>query len=138
MTREEIQQMIVSTLNGFTNAQQFGVSKVPFHTHNGVDSSLVSYADVLNAPQLYGGSVLSTGVAGSFFPSTWSVAHTATGRYTITHNLGTTSYSIVANNQSTTYVCSIVSLSANTVEIDIYNSTTLTDSAFNFILLAQS
>jgi hypothetical protein len=42
----------------------------------------------------YVGHVASGGSAGTPFPSGWSVAHTSTGVYTITHDLGDTNYEV--------------------------------------------
>ncbi len=42
------------------------------------------------------GRVSSAGVASAKFPLNWSVAHTATGFYTITHNMGHSNYAVTA------------------------------------------
>jgi hypothetical protein len=36
--------------------------------------------------------IVSSNAAGAFFPAGWSVAHTGTGLYTITHTIGNTNY----------------------------------------------
>jgi hypothetical protein len=48
-------------------------------------------------PRIYSGQVHSGGTAGSPFPSGWSVSGSG-GSYTVTHNLGTTNYVVVANS----------------------------------------
>ena len=42
MNQDEIQNLINSTLDTRETQNQYGVTKVPFHTHNGVDSPPIS------------------------------------------------------------------------------------------------
>lgn len=78
-------------------AAQFSAVPVPDHNHNGINSRRISYTDLINRPTfstpLYTGEVISN-AAGANFPTGWSVNHTGTGAYTITHNLNTTAYTV--------------------------------------------
>lgn len=90
----------------------------------------------------YVGSVTSSGTS-TFLPSGWTVAHTSTGVYTITHNLGTTNYAVnVTGTGSFSYanVPGITNIGSNTCQITIGTiqvggSVTPTDNSFNFILI---
>ncbi len=95
MNREEIQQMINDAIRMHTNAQQFGVSQVALHTHNGIDSP------VIKSPiTSYMGQVSINGSAGPIFPTGWQVVSPSVGIYIITHNLGITdkNYTIFASS----------------------------------------
>lgn len=113
-----------------------------FHKHTGADLS--SKIDIPAAQQVYGGFVNSGGTTGTPFPSGWTVATPGAGRYTITHNLATTNYSVVVSNKSAfSNVGSIVTLGSNSMEIDMYNNTvgatwSATNTSFFFILVVQS
>lgn len=89
MTPEKVQQMIQDALKNFTQAQQYGVSNVGFHTHNGVDSP------VLKTPITFFTGSVGNGNVGipNFLPTNWTaICDPDTLNYTITHNLGTTNY----------------------------------------------
>lgn len=91
----------------------------------------------VDQPVIYHGYVNSDGTEGSTFPSGWSSARTATGRYTVTHSIGTTDYSVVATPQSpATKTCTIESLSSSTFVFRVANVATaaLEDNSFMFIL----
>ncbi len=124
---------------GQTTAQSPGGSRIP---------SGLQFAWYAAVP--YIGNVNSDGTAGAPFPSDrpgvnprggtgpWSVAHTGTGDYTVTHNLGITSYVVMAvpfTNQSRSAI--VVARSTNSFEVVIFNTGTgaATDTAFFFTLL---
>ena len=101
----------------------------------------VAAGDAVNKGQLdskvYGGQVNSAGT-GVYMPSGWSSVRTSLGLYTITHNLGTTSYSVVANllvNALTGREAHIQSLSANTFAVYTFNGATTEDLNFNFVVV---
>ena len=85
---------------------------------------------------VFGGNVTSAGAAGTLFPSGWSVAHTGTGFYTITHNLGTTSYAVVTSAlDNASAISGIRSINTNTFVITTLDSTfNPADTAFHFLL----
>lgn len=125
-------------------AQQFGVSIIPNTRSTGSDSPQVDYNNLLNKPAsaavpIYSGMVVSGGTAGSFFPSGWTVTDDGTGHYTVTHNLGTTSYSVVANAVAEGLLTTIYSHLSDSFDIVIVNlSNSPTDSDLYFILTTQS
>lgn len=84
----------------------------------------------------YPGVVLSGGTAGTPFPSGWSVAHTGTGDYTITHSLGTSNYALTCTLfAATNLFININNQNTNTVEVFIKNASgTATDATFHFLL----
>lgn len=70
----------------------------------------------------YGGSVDST-CASPVLPAGWTAAvDGGTNIYTITHNLGTTAYSVVCNTNSFSLVPVLQSVNANTFTIDFENN----------------
>lgn len=87
------------------------------------------------------GSLSSTGdgSAGAVFPSGWTSAKNSTGDYTITHNLGTTDYTVVATSLNDYTVMEILTQNSNNVNIRSFVTTTgaLIDSGFNFILIQE-
>jgi hypothetical protein len=88
--------------------------------------------------KIYSGRVAAAGTAIKL-PSGWSSTKTATGKYTITHNLGTTNYTIVAiaNIRFATWEA----IATNTFTIYIYGHDNVSgdmlfqDAAFHFILI---
>jgi hypothetical protein len=103
-------------------------------------SALFTSANALNARQalgIYDGSVNANGTAG-YLPVGWSVTHTGTGDYTITHNIGTTAYVVnaTADQNSNAAAVERVIRSANSFEVIIagFNSGTFFDAAFGFTL----
>jgi len=87
----------------------------------------------------YGGYVNANGTAGTPMPSGWTTAKTGTGAYTITHNLNTTSYVVVATAAGASFhVGAIYAINANTFDISwVTMAASLQDAAFTFILLPQ-
>ncbi len=95
-----------------------------------IPSSGVTYAGIV------------TGFAGGIAPATnlptgWSSGSSGTGIYTVTHNLGTTNYSIVA----TTYkilsffgLCYITAHDANSFSVETYANGGLNNMGFSFNL----
>lgn len=71
---------------------------------------------------VYSGYINSNGTAGTPFPTGWSVAHTATGKYTVTHNLGNTNYVVVGFLVNSGFGDGqLLDRSANTFEVGYYN-----------------
>lgn len=90
-----------------------------------------------NAWHLSGKGYVVSGI-GTGMPSGWSVAHTSTGVYTITHNLGVGSGSIgaLATSQTAAVIVQWIDLSnPNTVIVHTSTLTgTATDADFSFII----
>lgn len=66
----------------------------------------------------------------------WSATRNSTGVYTVTHNLGSSSYSVVACVESSTgdLKCKIGSRGSSSFEVRVDSAGTLTNAAFNFVL----
>ncbi len=83
---------------------------------------------------VYAGSIKSDGTV-NFIPSGWSSVRNSNGNYTITHNLGTTTYA-VAVSVSDDVLNDIVAGSATTTSFDVrtftYVGATPNDRAFFF------
>lgn len=76
--------------------------------------------------------------SGSGTPSGWSVAHTNTGRYTVTHNLGISSYTVVAmvgSHPASDTAAIEISKGTNSFDVLIFFGATDWDSAFTFTLM---
>ena len=58
-----------------------GVSPVPYHTHDGVNSPRLAVSD---SSSVFSGAVNSDGTAGAFMPTGWTTSHLGSGRYAIT------------------------------------------------------
>lgn len=68
----------------------------------------------------YMGTVTS-GAAGSPFPAGWSVTNGSTGEYTITHNLGTTAYTVAALAHASNW-CQLASKGSNSFLLIFWSS----------------
>lgn len=78
----------------------------------------------------YHGRVNSAGTTFERNPAGWSVAHPSTGNYVVTHNFGTTNYTVIAiadADGSILYNCGIVSKDMNSFEVLITENLTNTD-----------
>lgn len=164
MDKNEITQLISSMIEDKAKRGLYDVTQVPYHIHNNLDSPQLSFIGLSDVPSSfsgqagrvlkvnptgtgiifsstgisYGGVVLSGGTAGTPFPAGWSVAHTGTGDYTITHNLGTTNYTFVGTLFANTgAIITFNQQNSNTMEILVKDLTgTLVDRTFSFIVLA--
>ena len=67
------------------------------HLHTGSDGSQKITTPTTTSTQVaFVGNVNSNGTASTPFPTGWSSSRITTGIYTITHNLGSTNYAVVA------------------------------------------
>lgn len=67
------------------------------HRHTGSDYTQQLSSDTSSSGgTVYAGEVQNTGTPGSVFPAGWSCAITGPATFTITHNLGTNKYVVVA------------------------------------------
>lgn len=87
----------------------------------------------------YGGYVAGNGTATSL-PAGWSSAKTGTGAYTVTHNLGSANYIVVATAAGAVFgVCSIYALNADDFDLSIVSmAAAAQDTDFTFILIPTS
>lgn len=100
--------------------------------------------DIAGGSSLYSGAVTSGGTAGTPFPSGWTVSvgsGGSVGIYTITHNLGTTAYTVVATATgafSYGNIPGVTNISSNSFQITMGTvsggSVVPTDNPFDFIL----
>jgi hypothetical protein len=92
--------------------------------------------DVLKVKLLRGGAIM--GGSSSVLPGGWTITNPGTGHYTITHNLGTTSYSVTANSAygAGGGMIAIVPI-ANSFDVYVYNETgtALINATFYFTLI---
>lgn len=84
----------------------------------------------------YGGAFDSAGTAGTPFPTGWTVSKTGTGTYLITHNLGTTSYTVAATPLGFYNIVQVASRQSTTFELYAVDRGTgaASNTAMNFIL----
>lgn len=142
---DETRQEVLKIVQQAMGKSQFGQPKVPYHTHNNIDSPQLDYNLLKNLPTtststvpIYSGQV-SSNAAGSFFPAGWTLNHAGTGSYTLTHNLGDTNYAIVVTSVSSNiYVA--VTLGTNSVDIETFDASSgsNTNADFVFILTTQA
>lgn len=87
--------------------------------------------------QTFAGRVASTGTAYRL-PSGWTSTKVSTGRYRVTHSLGTSAYTVTAEIDGTTSAVRIGNCTRATTYFDVYvyayNSTTAIDANVEFIL----
>lgn len=142
MNEQQVQQMIQQALSSWSAKSQYGVSAVPVHAHTGYDGSpKVSYGNLTNVPAAsvsYYTGVVTSNAAGTPFPSGWSVAHGSTGEYTITHDLGTTDYTVSALSHSS-YFCQLTSKGSSSFLLIWWASQSATDDCdFDFTVFPSS
>lgn len=83
----------------------------------------------------FAGTVNGDGTAANL-PTGWTSSTSSPGVYTVTHNLGTTAYSVVATsyNNGARFI-DVESMTSNTFQVFLFNVTPSgTNSNFNFIL----
>jgi hypothetical protein len=109
------------------------------NTQDDVDSVLRGRG--LIQTRVYAGTVNVGGTGGTVFPFSWSVTHNSTGNYTITHNLGTLNYVVVATPAnvaaaSDTVIGNITTKATDHVQITWATTTGVPiDQYFEFILV---
>lgn len=130
MTPEQIKQLVIQTIN--SQMSSYSTAKVPFHLHNGVDSPAIFSPTIT-----YIGLIGLTGTIG-ILPKGWSVTYNGTGDYTITHNLNSFSYSVVASPAGLTGLVDLTT-GNDVVEFSWFDaSSSPQDTPFYFILVATS
>ena len=90
------------------------------HKHLGIDMTQLLPAQT-STKNTYGGAITST--AGGVFPTGWTVAvNGSTKIFTVTHNLNTTSYSVVSIPASFALQANLLTHGINTFTIEFDNS----------------
>lgn len=163
MDKSEITQLIKDQIKAAQKEALYATSNNTYHTHNNIDSPILPLTSIGGFPTsyvgqagnalvvnssgtgisfihqstVYGGVVLSGGTAGTPFPTGWTVAHTGTGDYTITHNLGTTNYTFTGTLFANTgAIITFNTQNTNTLEVLVKDlSGNLTDRTFSFIVV---
>ena len=127
MDKSEIQRMVQDEIRKNALNAQYTVSKVPFHTHNGLDSPPISFHSLIVAPHTFSISATTNGTTnvnvfgagGAPFPLT------ITGVYLI--SLDTTAGNITVLQRANT-VCTIAK---GTVAGTLVGATSLSNTVYN-------
>ena len=119
LTQQDVARIVQDELKKQQRTDMFSVAKVPFHTHNGIDSPPLRGS---TTGTVYYGFVNNSTSAGTPFPEGWSVVNNGTGDCTITHNLGTTEYVVLATSEGTASIMSPQTRNTNTISIFSYST----------------
>lgn len=117
---------------------QFQPVPTPVHFHDGMNTPKISYNNLTDLPAAvttnsYGCSINSDGTG--TLPTGWSSA-LATGDYTITHNLGTTSYGVaITMNGDTQVAAPHWTKSTNTFVVNFWPNSGGSGASENFDVL---
>lgn len=111
------------------------------HYHNGVSGRQIYYRDIFGQKVFYG-SVNSSGVSIKL-PDGWTCSKSATGKYTVTHHIGSAAYAVVitpinfaANSDNVVFTVPSPGVSTFTVEfVQSDSPLTYINTDFNFILV---
>lgn len=131
MDTSQIQSLIRSEVQKISQVGRFGVSNTQRHIHNDIDSPYV-FQPILT----YVGEIGSNGTVG-LLPQGWTVTYNGTGSYSITHNLGTRLYSVVASAQQSTnsVVSPVLESFDDGFDANWFTSSGAADTSFTFILV---
>lgn len=110
--KKEIQQMIEQTLRksfgkriGDTPTDSFQLTNKKY-----VDNQTAAIGSV------FGGVIGANGVPTAYFPAGWTSSQLGAGDYIVTHNIGSSVYSLVVS--SAAFTTNIFSKDANTFEVN--------------------
>ena len=111
------------------------VINVPITIPAGVAATDAVRKDQLDA-KVYGGRITNGGTASvAYGPSGWTVARNSAGNTTVTHNLGTTNYSVVVTTDTQVLIGIISALATNSFTVITSNvSITAVDASYQFVL----
>lgn len=116
MNPDQIRQLVRQEIQAQSSVSRFTLNTNSRHIHNGTDSPL-AYQPIVT----YVGSVTSTG-GSTLLPAGWTVDHSATGVYTITHNLNTSLYVVTGNANSTKTVLIVTNLASNSFTVNLFET----------------
>lgn len=107
------------------------------HRHTGNDAERIQWTDIAAPiPNSAAAFMQVQSNASTFAPQGWTLNHSATGTYVITHNLGTTNYAVFATPITTkVFAVSTAKTSASTTLIFYNTSNTATDTDFLAMVL---
>ena len=135
---EELRNQLVETDKKLEEkSSEFGELKhiFDFHEHKGYDLS--KEIDIPDAGSTVYAGYIDSAATAEELPTDWTVTRTGNGQYTVTHNLGTTSYAVSLGIIGSTAIAYITmdSLNANDFKIVTWDSTpTNTDKSFTFLV----
>jgi hypothetical protein len=120
---------------------QFDALKQIVYLHKHLGFDYTKPLDSLGA-KAYSGSVAANAATSGMFPASWSCSVGTggnVGKYTITHNLATTAYTVVAVPTGIYGTATVYSQSSNSFIVETYQqsgtqSQVPTDGPFNFIM----
>lgn len=123
----------IAQIGADTSSIWFSGSSCIINGNTEINDNLTVQGDLFTQSS---GSVTSGGSSSSPFPSGWSVSNIATGRYTVTHNFGTTSYAVnITVVSSIAKVWAVESKGTNSFTVRIANTSfTLENNAFDFLV----
>lgn len=120
----DLQKQIQLGVQAGAAGARFGLNAIPRHTHNNVDSPYV-FQPILTYVGFipYTGNVINT-VLQSLIPKGWTVVYNGTGSYSITHNLNTTLYVVVASAQQSTnqIVSPVIEMFQNSFDVNWFDT----------------
>lgn len=138
MDENKIRKIVQDEIKRNEGTGRFGLKSIPFHTHNGTDSP-----SIFSPTITYTGYVPSDGLVNQspfvFLPTGWKVELMFPGTtdiYKITHNLGTSFYSVIVNQAGpggSTVVNQVVAYD-NYFEVAWFNGGTFSQKDFFFSL----
>lgn len=114
--------------------------QIQLHEHNGLQATRINASDLFGSTSssstTYAGYVAAAGTAVNL-PSGWTSTKTGTGAYTVTHNLGTTGYALVATSAGGAFgVCAVYAINANDFHLSIVSTAaSFQDTDFTFVLV---
>lgn len=131
---------LTNFLNGtnipWANLNFTGSNITDIQTRNHNDLQNIQGGDATHHYHTSGFGFVDAAASAPRLPTSWTVAHTATGTYTITHNLNLTTPNYMAGGTSNTngvIVADVTRSTANAVVVHVTTfAGTLTDGAFSF------
>lgn len=103
----DIKQQIQQGIQQHASGARFGLSPIPRHIHNNVDSPYV-FQPILTYIGVIGIGVANQNpVTINLLPKGWVVNWISLGHYSVTHNLDTTQYGCVATAAQSTNVYAV-------------------------------
>lgn len=143
----DLKKQINTQIQATRTQAGYGMSLIAKHKHTGLDAPKVSYNDLTDLPTSGSGTFagsLNADASVNFLPTGWTASVGTGGQvgvYTITHNLGTTSYAVVYTILGTFHItiANLESVGANSFKLVFYTQTggiswSNADTPFNFIL----
>jgi hypothetical protein len=108
------------------------------HNHSGGDSVKIKHSDLLGGHKTFYTGVVASGGTATSLPTGWTSVRDDTGKYSVTHNLGTGDYSVLACAGPEEWVAIEVA-TKTTAKFSIWtlavDSIAFINTSFNFILI---